>query len=234
MRKILIVLFSFMCVFSVKAQNKDWASFKTYEGSDSDIAKSPVAVLIGDSITELWAKSDPAFFSDNNYICRGISGQVSSQILVRFRADALDLKPKVVVILAGTNDIALNEGSIPVDHVFDNIVSMAQLAKANGIVPIICSVTPSAGFSWRPSLNPVPEIREINSRLSSYAESNGFLYLDYYPSLSTPEGAFIKDYSYDGTHPTLKGYKIMESMLMPMISKALKLSAGYRKKAMFR
>lgn len=233
MRRYLVILFFFMSVFISNAQS-DWASFGRYQSENSSITVPPVAVLIGDSITDVWASYDPAFFKENNFIGRGISGQTSSHILVRFRADALALKPKVVLILAGTNDVALNGGCIPPEHVFDNIVNMVQLATANGVVPIVCSITPSDRFRWRPEVKPVSTINEINARLKKYTSENGILYLDYYSALATETGAFNPSFTNDGTHPTLDGYKVMESLMMPMVEKALKMYPKCNRKAIFR
>lgn len=234
MRKSIAVLLFSLCAFIGNAQNNDWANFARYQKEDEAVSSAPVAILIGDSITELWYMTDPAFFKENNYLGRGISGQASSQILVRLTSDALNLKPKVVVILAGTNDIALNNGCVPLEHVFDNIVAMAQLTRAHGIVPIICSVTPSAKFGWRTNVDPVPQIRSLNSRLEEYSSKNGYLFLNYYPALATESGAFNPSFSKDGTHPTMEGYKVMEPMLNEMIAKALKMYPKYQRKAVVR
>lgn len=212
----------------VKAQEKqkvisrDWAQFYRYEGKNDSLDQRPSLVFIGNSITDGWARTRPQFFNENNIAGRGISGQTSSQMLVRFQSDVIDLSPKAVVILAGTNDIARNNGIISLKHVFQNIKSMCQLAIANGITPVIASVLPSTGFAWRPSVAPADDIRILNKMLSDYAGETGIQYLDYYSALANEQGGLPKSLSADGTHPNDKAYSIMESIVKKELDKYLK------------
>lgn len=157
----------------------------------------------------------------NNIVGRGISGQVSSQMLVRFQSDVVNLHPKAVVILAGTNDIAKNNGQIEPAHVMENIQSMCQLAKANGIVPILASVLPANQYRWSPGINPVNDIRELNNMIKAYAEANKIEYVDYYSTLVNDEYGLSKEHSKDGVHPTVAGYKVMERVVMKSVKKYL-------------
>lgn len=176
-------------------------------------------VLIGDSITEGWGTHAGEFFTDGR-ICRGISGEVTAQMLLRFRQDVIDLKPKKVVILAGTNDIALNLGAYNEDYTFGNIVSMVELAKAHKIKVVLCSVTPASSFRWRPEVKDGPEkITALNARLQAYAKANHITYVNYYDALLDEDGRSLRaDLSPDGVHPNHAGYEIMASILL----KALK------------
>lgn len=196
-----------------KAANRDWAQFYRYEKANELLAKAPKAVLMGNSITDFWAKRRPDFFTKYNLAGRGISGQTSSQMLVRFQSDVVDLRPEMVVILAGTNDIALNNGKITLKHVFQNIVSMCQIAKFNGIEPVIASILPASTFSWRKDLKPADDIKELNRMLADYAKENGIKYVDYYSALTDAQGGLPEQYSKDGVHPNVQGYEVMERVI---------------------
>lgn len=183
-KKIVLALFAVVSVCTAFAQSKwDWANFGRYEEANAELEERPRAVFMGDSITDNWFKFDPGFFTDNGFAGRGISGQVTSQMLVRFRRDVIELSPKYVVILAGTNDIALNNGSISIENIFGNIVSMCELAKLHRIKPVICSVTPASSFSWRQELSPAEDIIRLNEMLREYAESHRIPYVDYHSAL---------------------------------------------------
>ena len=173
---------------------------------------------MGNSITEGWWNNDSLFFKNNGFIGRGISGQTTAQMLVRFRADVINLKPKAVVILAGTNDIAQNNGYISQENILGNIISMTELAKANHIDVILCSVLPAYDFGWRKGLEPADKIIELNKMIKAYADRNGFTYIDYHSQLADERGGLPEKYSKDGVHPTLDGYKIMEKILLPALS----------------
>ena len=154
-------------------QPKDWANFGRYRQQNEEIAGQKInAVFMGNSITDNWARMDPGFFSDHGFVGRGISGQTTSEMLVRFRRDVLDLKPEAVAILAGINDIAQNNGEISLENTFGNIVSMCELAKAHKIKVILCSVLPCDRLSWRPSIQPAQKVRRLNAMLKEYAEEN--------------------------------------------------------------
>jgi len=174
---------------------------------------------MGNSITEGWMEKHPSFFTDNNYEGRGISGQVSSQMLCRFRNDVINLNPKAVVILAGTNDIALNNGAIKTEYIFQNIVSMIQLAQANKIKPVICSVLPAKRYGWRKEVNPLEPIKELNAMLEKYAREHKLSWIDFYTPMVTEDGALNPAYTGDGVHPTKEGYEVMESIIAPALKR---------------
>lgn len=222
MKKIFLSLLVAAAAFNLQAQNrpKDWANFGKYAEANETVARGAKAVFMGNSITEGWVRTDPSFFTDNNYIGRGISGQVTSQMLVRFRPDVIELQPECVVILAGTNDIAENNGFIAVENIFGNIVSICELAKANGIKAIICSVLPVSVYPWRRDIeDPAGKIIKLNEMLKSYSEKNGIEYVDYHTPMRDEKNGLPKEYANDGVHPTPEGYKIMESLVKPAIDK---------------
>ncbi|MBE6240364.1 MAG: acylhydrolase [Bacteroidales bacterium] len=213
MRKFILSLFftlSSICLVSAQ----DWAKFGRYEKSNSEVTQKPKAVFMGDSITDGWATKDPDFFSDNNFIGRGISGQTTSHMLVRFQRDVVDLAPKYVLILAGTNDIAKNNGDITLANVLGNIKSMCEIAKANKIKPVICSVLPADRFGWRPGVKPAEEIVKLNKMLKEYADSQKIMYIDYYSVLADENGGLPAKHASDGVHPNLSCYKIMEQIVL--------------------
>lgn len=178
-------------------------------------------VFMGNSITESWQTFDSVFFTKKSYINRGISGQTTPQMLLRFREDVIDLKPAVVVILAGINDIAENTGPTTVENIAGNIASMAELAKMNHIKVVISSVLPAFDFPWRPDLEPAEKIAALNSLLKTYAAKNNFVYVDYYSAMVDERKGLTKSLTYDGVHPNLAGYKIMEPLVEIAISKSL-------------
>ena len=160
MKKLYFTALLFMGSLCIQAQEtKDWADFGRYEAANKEV-KNPKVVFMGNSITDGWPDADPEFFTKNNYVGRGISGQVSAQMLMRFRPDVIDLKPEAVVILAGTNDIALNDYAVSPEKTLGNIISMVELAQANNIKVILCSTMPASSFSWRPEVKPAETIRE--------------------------------------------------------------------------
>lgn len=204
----------------------DWPNLKKYKSENAKLStpdsKENRVVFMGNSITEKWKIYDPSFFEDNPYICRGISGQTTAQMLVRFRQDVLDLKPKVVVIHAGTNDLAANRGPVSIEHIAGNIFSMAELADANDIKVVLASVLPAISYSWRPGIEPADKIIELNALIKAYAQKNKMVYLDYYLSMVNEEKGLRKEYGRDTVHPSLKGYKVMEPMAKEAIAIALK------------
>lgn len=203
-------------------QQRDWANYGRYAEANAALTTAPAVVFMGNSITDGWDNAHPEFFTDNNFTCRGIGGQVSSQMLCRFRADVIDLRPKAVVILAGTNDIAGNNGPIESEHIAENIVSMAELALAAGIRPIICSVLPAAKYPWRPEVESVPEkIRALNDRLRQYAAERGLTWVDYYSAMDAGDGSMRSEYTRDGVHPTPEGYAVMEAVIRPALAEWL-------------
>ncbi|MBP5397090.1 MAG: acylhydrolase [Bacteroidales bacterium] len=206
--------------FSAQAQSadKDWAKFYRYAESNAALTKRPTAVLMGDSITDNWGKWDSAWFEEHNFAGRGISGQTTSQMLVRFRADVIALKPKYVVILAGINDIARNNGLIELPAIFDNIVSMVELAKLHKIKPVLCTVLPANQTNWRMDLgNPTPKILELNEMLAAYARKNRIPFVDYYSEMVSSDGALNPEWAGDPVHPNIEGYKKMEEILLSSV-----------------
>lgn len=204
------------------AQQKDWAQFGRYAEANRKVEIPARVVFMGNSITDNWWQADSLFFLRNNYIDRGISGQTSAEMLVRFRADVLDLRPKAVVILAGTNDVAGNNGYIAPEHTFGNIVSMVELSRAHGIRVVLCSILPAYDFPWRPGLEPAGKIIRLNEMLKGYAGERGIPYVDYHSALKDERGGLPEMYSRDGVHPTLEGYKIMEGLVEEAIREVLK------------
>lgn len=206
----------------------DWSWISKYQDVNADLLP-PVAgekriVFMGNSITENWYNLDSTFFKDNDYVGRGIGGQVSSQMLVRFREDVINLKPVAVVIEAGTNDIAQNRGPISLENIFGNIVSMAELAKASGITPIIGSILPATDFSWHRGLEPAQKIVKLNAMLKGYADKNRIIYIDYWSAIVNDKDGLKPELSQDGlVHPNLAGYKVMEPLVQAAIRKAIKI-----------
>jgi len=204
--------------------HSDWANIKRYDEANKKLATSndKRVVFMGNSITDGWINADSAFFAMHDYIDRGISGQTTPQMLVRFREDVIDLKPAVVVILAGINDIAKNTGSMTLEQSFGNIASMAELAKAYHIKVVISSVLPANHLSWRPAIDPTEKVIELNQMLKDYATKNGIVYLDYYSNMVDEKKGLPKSLSEDGVHPNLAGYKVMEPLAVKAIDEALK------------
>lgn len=208
---------------SVSAQTEkgDWAQFGRYADANKRVTTPAKVVFMGNSITDGWWPKDSTFFIDNNFLDRGISGQTTSEMLVRFRQDVINLKPKAVVILAGINDIAHNNGVISLENVFGNIVSMAELARYNKITPIICSVLPAYDFPWRCGMNPAPKVIELNKMLKAYADKEGLTYVDYHSAMKDERDGLPKNLASDEVHPTLEGYKIMEKIVLEAIHKTI-------------
>ena len=212
MKKTLLILITTLIGISSYAQ--DWAKFNRYEAANDTVKVRPRAVFMGDSITDNWAKKDMDFFTSNNFVGRGISGQTTSHMLVRFRRDVVDLNPKYVVIMAGTNDIALNNGEISHENILGNLISMCEIAKANKIKPILCSVLPADRFRWRPQLTPAEDLVKLNKMIKEYAESAKIPYVDYHSVLKDENNALPEKYAADGVHPNLDCYKIMEEIIV--------------------
>ena len=214
---VLLLLGLFMSPAVLEARN-DWANYERYAAENAKITKAPKAVLMGDSITEGWHGADVDFFNDNNFVGRGIGGQVTGQMLLRFRQDVVALRPKYVVILAGTNDIAGNYGEIDLQKTFDNIVCMCEIAKANKIKPVLCSVLPATRYSWRPMVTDAAEkIVLLNSMLSEYARKNRIKYVDYHSVMKNEQNGLSENLAQDGVHPTVEGYAIMKEILLKVL-----------------
>ena len=205
--------------------HSDWAYLARYAQANAELPApkrgEKRVVFMGNSITEGWARYFPSMFADKPYIDRGISGQTTPQMLVRFRQDVIALKPKVVVILAGINDIAGNNGPSTLEMIEDNLASMTQLAKVNGIKVVLSSVLPAYDFPWRPGLEPAPKIIALNTWIRGYAKREGAVYLDYYTPMADARGGLRSDLGSDGVHPNEKGYLIMAPLAEKAIAKAL-------------
>ncbi|MEM9142521.1 MAG: SGNH/GDSL hydrolase family protein [Bacteroidota bacterium] len=218
----------FILMVAVVGQAQDWAALNHFKADNARLDRPSKnenrVVFMGNSITIGWLNSRPDFFAKKPYVNRGISGQTTPQMLVRFRQDVVDLEPKVVVILAGTNDIAGNTGPVTLDMILDNIISMAQLARANGIEVVLCSVLPAYDYPWKPGLEPAKKIPQLNAMIQRYADANAIIYLDYFSSMADDRNGLPKKYAEDGVHPTVEGYKRMEPLVEEAIQNALKQS----------
>lgn len=223
MKKTILLLLLGMAIFNLSAQ--DWANLSRYASDNQKLSK-PMAnekrvVFMGNSITEGWVNTDPDFFKGKPYIGRGISGQTTPQMVLRFRQDVIDLKPAVVVILAGTNDIAGNTGPTTLDQILGNIISMAELARANNIKVVLSSVLPAFDYPWKPGLQPAEKIFKLNQMIKEYAEKSGCVYLDYFTAMSDERKGLKAGLGDDGVHPNLAGYRIMGPLAEQAIAKAL-------------
>lgn len=200
----------------------DWANLNRYREANIDAGLpnegEKRVVFMGNSITEGWSNHYPEFFEGKPYLNRGISGQTTPQMLVRFRQDVIDLEPDVVVILAGTNDIAGNTGPSTISMITDNLFSMAELAHTHGIKVILSSVLPVYDFPWRPGLEPAQKIVELNKRIQSYAAMSGHYYLDYFSETADSRMGMKENLAYDGVHPSREGYIIMSRLVEEAIS----------------
>lgn len=179
-------------------------------------------VMMGNSITEGWPVISPSYFEESKFIGRGIGGQTTAQMLLRFRNDVLDLNPDIVVILAGINDIAQNTGFVPIENIAANIFSMADLARANGAEVILCAVLPAIDFPWRRGLEPVNKVIKLNQLLAAYAATHKLNFVDYHSAMKDDNnGLKVPDYTTadDLVHPNAQGYAIMEGLLDTAINK---------------
>ncbi len=225
---ILVICLTQLFMPQAYAQNwREFANTSRYEKANLELKLQTKAnnrvVFMGNSITENWMAFRPEFFTDRNYINRGIGGQTTSQMLLRFRPDVIDLKPEVVVILAGTNDLAGNTGYTSEETIIGNIKSMAELAHTNGIKVVISSILPAIEYLWRPGLEPAPKIISINTALKAYTQENNFIYLDYFSAMADDKGGLkVPDYTTanDLVHPNLAGYLVMEKLAEKAIKKA--------------
>ncbi len=207
-------------------QLQDWANLGRYRQENESLPPpregEDRVVFMGDSITDLWGRSPgTSFFPGKPYINRGISGQTTPQMLVRFMPDVVALKPKVVVILAGTNDIAGNTGPMTLQDTENNFIAMTDIAKQNGIRVVLSSLTPAFQYPWRPSIQPVEKISALNAWLKDYAAKNGLTYLDYYSKMVDAKGGMKAGLSHDGVHPNTAGYGIMAPAAQRAIQQAL-------------
>jgi lysophospholipase L1-like esterase len=191
---------------------RDWPYLCRYQAANAAVINAPELVLIGDSITDSWIVVDPDMFSAA-WLDRGISGQTTSQMLARFYADVIALKPRSVHILAGTNDIAGNTGLTSAAVFRNNITAMVDLAEKNGIKVMLASILPADHFAWRPGIQPKDQIIALNAWLKNFAQERRVTYVDYYSEMATPEGAMRPSLTADGAHPNLLGYAVMRRVL---------------------
>jgi lysophospholipase L1-like esterase len=202
----------------------DWAQLGRYQAANAELgapkAESRV-VFMGDSITDAWPRRSEAFFRGTGNVGRGISGQTTPQMLVRFQQDVIALRPKVVVINAGTNDIAGNTGPSTINMISDNLRAMAQLAEAAGIKVVFASITPAYDYPWRPGMEPAPKVAAVNQWMKGYCEGHGCVYADYHSAMSDEKGQMKEGLSTDGIHPNEAGYAIMEPIARAAIEQAL-------------
>ncbi|MEB8329230.1 SGNH/GDSL hydrolase family protein [Flavobacteriaceae bacterium KMM 6897] len=205
---------------------QDWGNLNKYREANAALEKvgnkQDRIVFMGNSIIEGWNDHNPEFFEDSAYINRGIGGQTTPQMLLRFRQDVLDLNPKVVVILAGINDIAGNTGPSTQKMIEDNIFSMAELAMLHGIKVVLSSVLPAFDFPWAPGLEPSKKVIALNKSIKQYAETNDMVYLDYFSAMVDSRNGLLEIYTYDGIHPNTLGYQIMAPLAKAAVQKALK------------
>lgn len=229
MKKVILIMsfFSFFGLFSRAQEFNKLINLDRYAEANAALpapAKGEKRVVfIGNSITDGWPNAHPDFFKSNNYVGRGISGQTSPQLLSRFRQDVINLKPVAVLINIGTNDVAQNTGPYNEEFTLGNIMSMAELADANGIKVILSSVTPAGEYPWRKEIKDVPQkIMSLNAKIKAYAKEKGFSYIDYFSVMCDENNALKSNLGSDGVHPNEEGYKIMEATAKKVIDKVIK------------
>lgn len=224
MKTTFVLLFLTMFLTGHSIAQDMWGFSRYYEANEKIGLPAPGEkriVFMGNSITDGWSNARPDFFAAKPYINRGISGQTTPQMLVRFRDDVINLKPAVVVILAGTNDIAENMGPSKLEWIENNILSMVQLAQANGIKVVLCSVLPAFDYPWKPGLQPAEKIVALNKLLKADAEKYGLIWVDYFSPMADERKGLKAILSGDGVHPNEAGYKVMEPLVAEAINKAL-------------
>ena len=199
-----------------KIKVPDWAYLNKYKDENAQIIAFPFEekriVFFGDSIIAGWKLLGSEFFANKKNINRGINGQTTSQMLLRFRPDVIELKPKMVIILAGTNDIAGNTGPTTLETILGNLISMCELAKANSIKPVLCSVLPAFDYPWRKAMQPAEKIETLNTMILQHAITNDIEYVDYYSEMADEQKGLKSIYTEDGVHPNKDGYLIMKSI----------------------
>jgi lysophospholipase L1-like esterase len=212
-------------IAEMRAKLADWPQLEHYRAANA-VLSPPAAgekrvVFYGASMTEGWGKHGSSFFPGKPYVNRGVSGQTTAQMVVRFRQDVIDLHPAAVLILAGTNDVAGNTGPTTPEMTEENWTSMAELAKANGIRVIFAGLTPTTDFPWRRGLHPAEKIRALNLWLKEYCAAHSLTYLDYYSALVNAEGGMKAELTIDGVHANVKGYEVMAPLAQAAIDEAL-------------
>lgn len=229
-----IVLLSILLLgFSFEIDAQDWANLNRFRESNTKLGNARTCdqrvVFMGNSITQGWIDQVPEFFApEKQYVNRGIGGQTTPQMLLRFRQDVIDLYPKVVVILAGINDIAGNTGPSTLEMIEDNIQSMTELAQAHGIQVVLCSVLPAYDFSWSPGKEPAGKVIELNKRIKEYANTQGAVYCDFHSALADERNGLPQNLSGDGVHPNKDGYAIMQPIVDQSIARAMLMWKGFK------
>lgn len=206
-------------------QKYDWPGLCRFRAENAAILERgrPLAVFMGDSITEAWIRYDPDFFG-TRIADRGISGQTSPQMLLRFYQDVVSLHPRVVHIMSGTNDIAGNTGPTTARAFQDNIRAMVDIARANGIRVVLASIPPTAYFPWRQDIKLAAQVTQLNAWLKVFARDQHIVYADYYAAMAMPDGSMKPQYTFDGTHPGTAGYKVMSGIARTAIARAARSS----------
>ena len=226
--KIILILITCLTVAGVlQAEDaRDWAQFNRYAQQNDSLSRVNAdvkVVFLGNSITQGWREKRPEFFDRHGFVGRGINGQTSSEMLVRMRQDVIDLHPQIVVILAGTNDIAQNNGYISLEHILGNIISMCELARANHIQPVLCSLLPARRFYWTDRIPDAPVlIQKLNAMIRDYAKANGIPFVDYWSKMAAEDGGLLSGLSDDDVHPTPAGYQIMEPLILQTLESLTK------------
>jgi lysophospholipase L1-like esterase len=212
-------------IAKMQARLADWPQLEHYRAANAVLAPPAAGekrvVFYGASMTEGWGRHGSTFFPGKPYVNRGVSGQTTAQMVVRFRQDVIDLHPAAVLILAGTNDVAGNTGPTTPEMTEENWTSMAELAKANGIRAIFAGITPTTDFPWRRGLHPAEKIRALNAWLKEYCAAHSLTYLDYYSALVNAEGGMKAELTIDGVHANVKGYEVMAPLAQAAIDEAL-------------
>jgi lysophospholipase L1-like esterase len=224
------ILAIFLMLFSLQTakaqQQDDWPNLKKFRQANAAIglpaANEKRVVFMGNSITEGWLNLSPDFFKGKPYVNRGIGGQTTPQMLLRFRADVVALKPKVVVLLCGINDIAGNTGPSTLEMIEDNIASMTEIALSNHIKVVLSSVLPAYDFPWRPNMEPAPKVIALNKWIKAYAAQKKVVYVDYFSAMVDERQGMKAIYTSDEVHPNKLGYSVMEPLVEQAIQAALK------------
>ena len=208
------------------SKSLDWANLARYKDDNLKVGllkkDERRVVFMGDSITEEWSNLYPEYFTEKGYINRGIGGQTTPQMLIRFKPDVVDLKPEIVVVLAGTNDIAGNTGPSNAKMITDNIFSMAEIAKAYQMEVVLSSILPVYEYDWaREIKDPPSTIQAVNDALKQYASDQRLIYLDYFSSMVDERQGLNSDYTSDGVHPNESGYILMSSLAEEVLSELL-------------
>ena len=228
MKRIVLTIVACLLVATalLAEQARDWAQFNRYAQENDSLRRANAVVkvvFLGNSITQGWREKRPEFFDEHGFVGRGINGQTSSEMLVRMRQDVIDLHPQVVVILAGTNDIAQNNGYISLEHILGNIISMCELSRANHIQPVLCSLLPARRFYWTDRIPDAPVlIEKMNAMIREYAQANGIPFVDYWSKMAAEDGGLLPGLSDDDVHPTPAGYQIMEPLILQTLQSLVK------------